>query len=370
MKKVLYIVKSTLHVYPPCVTQIRLLKKLGVDVDVLFGSCSEKVTRILKEEGVLYKELVDKRNRFKGPLDKAYNYVCFRRSLSKELKLRDLSDTVLWFGNAETLLSMRGASFLKKGEYAITFLELLDDHPFRMFLLKRLAQNAKFTLSCELTRAYIMKYWWKLNSLPYVMPNKPFEIASKGEKPTDPDAIAILSKLENKKIILYQGLIDDSLSLNNIVTAINKMDADYVLLLMGMDRDNIFEKLQQRSNKVYCSKYITAPNHLQVTSKAFAGIVFYNGDKVLNNAFCAPNKIYEYGAYGIPMIANTIPGLQNTVGACGAAMCSDLSVEAVITSINYIDEHYSEMSKASHDFYEDTDIYAIMRTIIEEQLNN
>lgn len=369
MKKVLYIVKSTLHVYPPCVAQIRLLKKLGVDVEVLYGSCSSKVTGILDEDCIPYKELVDKRGRYRGALDKMSNYISFRRSLSRELKQRNLSNTFLWFGNAETLLSMKGSSYLKRGRYAITFLELLDDHPFRMYLLKRLAQNAKFTISCEITRAYIMKYWWKLDTLPYVMPNKPYEIAPKGDKPTDPDAISVLRKLENKKIIIYQGLIDDSASLNNIVTAIDKLEGNYVLLLMGMDRDNIFEKMQKKSSKVYCSKYITAPNHLQVTSRAFAGIVFYNGDKVLNNAFCAPNKIYEYGAYGVPMIANTIPGLLNTVGACGAAVCSDLSVEAVTSAINFIETHYAEMSKASHDFYEATDMSAIMKTIIDEQLN-
>jgi glycosyltransferase involved in cell wall biosynthesis len=346
------------------------LKKLGVDVEVLYGSCSPKVTRILEEEGIPYKELVDKRGIYRGALDKLSNYISFRKSLSRELKQRELSNTLLWFGNAETLLSMRGTSYLKDGKYAITFLELLDDHPFRMFLLKKLAQKAKFTISCEVTRAYIMKYWWKLDTLPYVMPNKPYEIAPKGDKPTDPDAIAILSKLDNKKIIIYQGLIDDSESLNNIVSAIDKTEGDYVLLLMGMDRDNIFEKIQQKSSKVYCSKYITAPNHLQVTSRAFAGIVFYNGDKVLNNAFCAPNKIYEYGAYGVPMIANTIPGLQNTVGACGAAVCSDLSIDSVTSAIKYIDDHYTEMSKASRDFYESTDISAIMKTIVEEQLNN
>ena len=339
-------------------------------MEVLFGSCSPKVTGIFEAESIPYKELVDKRGKFSGALDKLSNYISFRKSLTKELKYRDLSNTLLWFGNAETLLSMKGSYNLKKGRYAITFLELLDDHPFRMFLLKKLAQKAKFTISCEVTRAYIMKYWWKLDTLPYVMPNKPYEIVPQGEKPSDPDAKAVLDKLEGKKIILYQGLIDDSESLNNIVTAVDKLDGEYVLLLMGMDRDHIFDKLQSRSNKVYCSKYITAPNHLQVTSRAFAGVVFYNGDKVLNNAFCAPNKIYEYGAYGVPMIANTIPGLQNTVGTCGAAVCSDLSVESVTTSINYINDHYSEMSKASHDFYEATDMESIMKTIIEEQLNN
>ena len=50
MKKVLYIVKSQLNFYPPCVTQIRLLKKAGVDIEVLYGSSTENVVNILNDE--------------------------------------------------------------------------------------------------------------------------------------------------------------------------------------------------------------------------------------------------------------------------------------------------------------------------------
>ena len=136
MKKVIYVVKSQLHIYPPCVTQIRLLKKAGVEVEVLFGSCSNVVTSIFDKEGIGYKELKDPRNKYKGALDKLNNYIVFRRSLKKELKKRVLDNTILWFGNAETLLCMKGA--LSNYDYAVSFLELLDDRPLRMKMLKSL----------------------------------------------------------------------------------------------------------------------------------------------------------------------------------------------------------------------------------------
>ena len=230
MNKVIYIVKSKLHFYPPCVTQIRLLKELGIDVEVLFGSCSETVTKILDKEGIPYKELCDKRGVFKGNWDKLNNYYCFRRSLSQELKKKNLDSSILWFGNAETLLSMKGSSFLKKNKYAITFLELLDDNPFRMKLLKPLALNAKFNLSCEETRAYIMKFWWDLKTLPYVMPNKPYDTPQKIFDLTDQNAIALLNRIGNKKIILYQGIIKEYGILSNFAHAVEKLDNDYVLL--------------------------------------------------------------------------------------------------------------------------------------------
>ncbi len=367
MSKVIYIVKSKLHFYPPCVTQIRLLKQLGLEIEVLFGSCSDTVTDIFEKEGIPYKKLCDKRDVFHGTLDKLNNYYCFRRTLIKELKNRDLENTLLWFGNAETLLSMKGTSFLKKNKYAITFLELLDDNPFRMRMLRPLAIRAKFNLACEETRAYLMKFWWGLEMLPYVMPNKPFDCPKKVLELTDENVIALLNEIGNKKIILYQGIIKEYDILRNFTTAIKELDDNYVLLLMGPDPENIFSKIKNITNKVIYSPYITAPNHLQVTSRAFAGIVFYNGDSTLNRAFCAPNKIYEYGAFGIPMIANAIPGLTKTVGACGAAVCTKLSVEDIVRSVRYIDSNYDRMTKASRDFYKSTDIFNIMKEIVKEQ---
>lgn len=368
MNKVIYIVKSKLHFYPPCVTQIRTLKELGVDVDVLFGSCSETVTKILKKESIPFKELCDKRGVFKGCLDKLNNYYCFRKSLNNELKKRNLDNTILWFGNAEALLSMKGSPFLKKDKYAITFLELLDDNPFRMKLLKPLALNAKFNLSCEETRAYIMKFLWGLDTLPYVMPNKPYDNPEFFLDLTDKDAISLLNKIGNKKIILYQGIIKEYGVLQNFAEAMEKLSEEFVLLLMGPDPKNIFAKLKNITAKVIYSPYITAPNHLQVSSRAFAGIVFYNGNSTLNRAFCAPNKIYEYAAFGMPMIANLIPGLTKTVGACGAAVCSKLTVEEIVFSVKIIDKNYEKMKKASKDFFEATDIKRIMSEIIKKQL--
>ena len=366
--KVLYVVKSTLHFYPPCVSQIRFLNGLGVQTEVLYGSCAQNVIHILDNEGIPHKELCDKRGHFKGTLDKLYNWYSFRKALIKELKLRDLSNTIVWFGNAETLLPMKGS--LKGIKYAVTFLELLDDHPLRMKLLKSMAQNALFNVSCEETRSYILKSWWSLNSLPYTMPNKPYDPPKKFETTNDPQAKALLQKIGNKKIVILQGFIKEFGILKNFAEAMNELNDDYVLLLMGPEAPEIIDPLMKISSKIVYSKYIPAPNHLQVTQQAYIGIVYYNGMESLNNAFCAPNKIYEYSAFGLPMLANNIPGLKNTVGARGAAICCDLTKNQIIAAIKDIEHNYESMKNAAIDFYKSTDCEEIMRTIINEKINN
>lgn len=366
MMKVLYIVKSELHFYPPCVSQIRMLKEAHVDIEVLFGSCNESALTIFREEGIPYKELGERRGVLRGKLDKLNNWLNFRRSLKNELKKRDLLNTILWFGNAETVLPMKG--LLRKYNYAISFLELLDDHPFRLKMLESIAINAHFNVMCEETRAYLLRAKWNLSELPYVIPNKPFDNPNRFLEITNQQAKDLLSSLSGKKILILQGYIEEYEVLKNFAEALNELSDEYRLLLMGPENPKVIEPLKSLSSKIVYSKYIPAPQHLQVTRRAYIGIVYYNGFVSLNNAFCAPNKIYEYSAFGLPMLANNIPGLKNTVGACGAAVCCELTKSNIITAINKIEQYYDTMRTASIDFYEATDCRDIINTIISKKI--
>ena len=73
MKKIVYIMKSRLHFYPPCVTQIRILKELGYDVEVLYGSCDINTLNILEKEGILTQNIAkihdEKANKIKKIID-------------------------------------------------------------------------------------------------------------------------------------------------------------------------------------------------------------------------------------------------------------------------------------------------------------
>lgn len=368
MMKVLYIVKSELHFYPPCVSQIRMLKEAGVDVDVLFGSCNESALAIFREERISYKEIGDKRGVFRGQLDKLSNWLFFRSMLKRELNNRDLSNTILWFGNAETVLPMKG--LLRKYKYAITFLELLDEYPFRVKMLRPIAYNAHFNVMCEETRAYLLRARWQLRELPYVMPNKPFDNPNRFSEVSNQQAKELLSQLSGKKIIILQGYISEFEILKNFAEAMNELSDDYRLLLMGPENPAIVESLKSISPKLLYSKYIPAPHHLQVTQRAYIGIVYYNGMISLNNAFCAPNKIYEYSAFGLPMIANSIPGLKNTIGISGAAVCCDLTKSNIINAVRTIEDNYEQLKESSYNFYKATDCRKIMDIIIKEKINN
>ena len=98
MKKVIYIVKSELHIYPPCIAQIRMLKKNGVDVEVWYGSCAKQLLAIFDAEGIPYVDLHEQRGKLPGKLDRLNNWHQFASAVKKKMKtIKNASQTLFWF---------------------------------------------------------------------------------------------------------------------------------------------------------------------------------------------------------------------------------------------------------------------------------
>ena len=131
------------------------------------------------------------------------------------------------------------------------------------------------------------------------------------------------------------------------------------------DLDAHVEKIKAVYSDVEYVSYIPAPYHLEITSYAHIGIVFYRND-ALNKVFCAPNKIYEYSGFGIPMLANDIPGLKNTVGNAGAAECMELKANNIINAIQNIEADYDTYSENAKKFFAGTDNLKTMEKLMRK----
>ena len=83
--------------------------------------------------------------------------------------------------------------------------------------------------------------------------------------------------------------------------------------------------------------------------------------------YCAPNKIWEYSGFGIPMLANDVPGLKYTVEANNAGICVDMSsVENIKNAIHGIDENYESYSKNSLAFFDSCKVDKIVSNILDK----
>ena len=141
--------------------------------------------------------------------------------------------------------------------------------------------------------------------------------------------------------------------------------SDIYFVMMGLDKNNIANKVKAIYPNTIISDYIPAPQHLEITSNAFIGLLFYHPNS-LNKAFCAPNKIFEYSNYGLPIIGNSIPGLQNTIGRYRAGYCIDFTYDSVLSVINEIISHYNQVQECSKEFFNSVDNLSTMKKIIDK----
>lgn len=347
--KIIYIVKSKLHFYPPCVSQIRMIKDLGVDIDVLYGTCDENTLNLLQKENINLIKISNIKDEYFGKFNKLVGWLKFRFALKKYLSKNYNKDDVLWFGNAETVIPMK--FLLKNKKYIVSLLELLDESPLKRFLLHGILENAKIITCCEETRAYIVKHWYSLDLLPDVLPNKAYkQITQRCIEPSNEITKKIIEEIKGDDIIIYQGYLQNTEELIEIAHALNMCKKKYKFVLMGIDEYNSFSKIKEiYSNSVFY-EYIPAPLHLEITSHAKIGILFYR-PTILNKAFCAPNKIFEYSGFGIPMIGNKIPGLNNTIGVARAGRCIDLKRNNVLEAIEKIEENYEDYKNNALKFF-------------------
>lgn len=368
--KVIYIVKTDLHYYPPCMMQIRYLKKCGVRVEVWFASSNESALTILDKEQIPYVCLGES-PRVNSLIGKLKNWMEFRRNVNRQLNNISQSErenTLLWVGTAESAIPLYGV--LQHYHYNLTMLELLDGdkNKFKRTTFGKLAKKAEAIVACEVTRAYITKYWFGLKKLPYVMPNKPYELGTtKNAEPSCDKTKQAIDVIRGKKFIIFQGIFQKVDYMKALATALSQMDSDYYIVLMGFDlyKTNAYEKLKKIYERVIELSSLPAPLHLEVTSHAQIGLVFYD-DFSLNQAFCAPNKIYEYSGFGIPMIANKIPGLENTVGKFNAGKCVEFESKQLMKAIKEIDDNYEQYSANSLSLYNAVDNESTINDIIRD----
>ncbi|AVX07240.1 glycosyltransferase [Priestia megaterium] len=361
-KRVIYVVKEALHMYPPCVSQILLMNDFGVDVTVICGECDQHLLNEFKKRKIKCIILGNKRISI-PKLGKISAYLRFRRKAWRVINQYKDQNTVLWLGTVDSAIAL--VNKYKKIPYVLSVLELYDKYPFYRFVLKRIIHDASAIIACEDNRARIMKTWWSLERKPYVLPNKPYHHPKVlKQKPTTTDLEAAISKIQGKKVILYQGIISADRDLAVLAEALNDMKSDYMLVLIGKSFYNGADKVREiYENSIYLG-YFPAPLHLQITSYAHIGIANYD-DSSMNNLFCAPNKIYEYTGFGIPVLGSDVPGLTSTIGTSLAGECVDFSDKnSIIDAINRIEDNYVVYQENARKFFENTDNMSNIKNIL------
>lgn len=293
-------------------------------------------------------------------LKNRYKRVQFRKHMRQLFP--SITYDVLWVIHEDTLYDFPGLFVGKK--YLASLYELNDT---RMYINNKIAKACRkaFTLfEPEYNRACIARSWLKLPKTPSVIPNKPLGHPLKRNIPC-----VHQEYFDGKFTILYQGLVIEERKIDAYCEAVADMpDVQLVVMGNGYGAEEYRNSLKQRFPHVKFVDFVRPPAHLNVTSNAQIGIVTYDYSS-LNTIFCAPNKVWETAGFGIPMIANDIPGLADTVGKYHAGLCVDTEdAQAIKQAIATIKSNYQHYSQGALDLYQSVDVKALINNAVEEYL--
>ncbi len=364
--------------YPPILSIINVLIELGEEVIVVGYTDSESLLKDLKGKGVKYfPVVVDKVRRNK--IFKLFVMFKYRRQVNRILKNYDKSEVKLWmFGNTNLWILNKLVHNYSTIVYFFEVPKFKVALKYRIvspwFSYKKTVQKAWKVVAVEYNRAHITKFLFNLKELPEIIPNKPkFEISKYSLEGLSIDK-SIISKLADKKVILYQGIFNyPERRLEELCEAMAFLSDDYILCIMGPDDSNK-ERLKKKyiSDKIIFIPFVTPPAHLKITRMAYIGFLSYfpgsyEMSAILNVLYCAPNKIFEYAAFDVPMLANDVPALERDFKEFNAGICvKDFTPEAIAEAIDRLSLNYDKYKEGANKLFNSVSLKDKIKNLIRK----
>ena len=240
-------------------------------------------------------------------------------------------------------------------------------------LVPELARRAHRVVVPEYNRSFIQQAWWDLPVRPAVLPNKPLVVPDSPqiEGKYLPDLERMQS--ETRRILLYQGVFTADRNFSGFLSASDRLGDDFAFFLMGVRDDSngaaLREQVKNHPN-VETLPFIPAPQHLAFTKFGGIGLLPYRPSpgrqSPLNALYCAPNKIWEYARFGLPMIGSEVPGLTSIFERGGIGITCDIDdPDAIVQAAQTINLDYDAFSCRSRAYYDSIDVVEIVRNILE-----
>lgn len=359
--KIVYIHKAVFQKRPPVVSVVMILQQLGHDVTVVTQGVSDEWKEKLETLGIQYHVVEGGGS---GVLGKIRDYTRFRKQTFAYLKEEfSPKDTLLWIESASTMVAL--GTGIKQFKYILQIQELHNEHKYQLRSIGKIIHEAEAVFMPEYNRCTFYQIWFKLKKRPYVLPNKPyFDPTEEEMKVLEQKYADTIALIKEKKSILYEGFIGGERELTAYVKAVSELGDDFRLVMLGRDF-GLVDEFKKICPTMLHIPFMPAPDFLSVVSKAYIGIVAYD-PMLLNTAYCAPNKIFSYSHYGLPMIGNEIPGLKYTVEISGAGLLvNEKDVEAIKNAILTIDKNYDEFSANAHKMYNSVDNAETIKQVLE-----
>lgn len=367
--------------YPPILSMFHVLLDLNYQVAHIGVYSDLEQRSLLESKGIEFFNDV-KLNVRANPIAKIFQQLEFKKYVSKVLKERYNEGDYLVVVNEDTMCLLWET--ICRYKLVLYFLETPGFNvrlKYRLynplFNLVKACQQAYKVICCEYNRAHIIKGLYQLDTLPIILPNKFYQSNSLSKTEIVPEDIKkrvddIQDKVIGKKVILYQGVFTSKeRRLEEFIHAVNEMPEEFVLLAMGRG-DKMFEELKDKysSHKILFVDFIRPPYHMFITQLAHIGVLSYFPNNssfidVLNPIYCAPNKIFEYTKYSLPMISNDLPALKNIFQEfhCGVVVDYPLTTPKIKEALLTIFNDYNSYTVGAKEYYNSVDCIDIIHGI-------
>lgn len=348
--KIIFIHKAEFHKRPPVISSTLILSELGHDVTLITEGINNYWREELPKYHIKHQIISNKFIKY-GKIGKILAYYNFKKEVYKiiEQERKKHSDVLLWIEGAQTIVAL--GSKINQYPHILQIQELHEGSKMQLNAISKVINTAKAVFMPEYNRAAIYRVWFKLDKMPYLLPNKPEIVCNDDElERITKKHSKQLELLKGKKVIIYQGFLGKDRDLTPFVQAVKELGGDFRLAVMGEYRQSIdlYKKIDPQLIHI---DYTPAPEHLAYTAKCYIGILSYN-PHILNNAFCAPNKIFEYAKFKIPVLCNELPGLKWLLDSNKAGLAVDITnVKEIKKAIIEIDNNYEEYSKNAEKLY-------------------
>ena len=359
--RILALMKGSLDSAVPIISIARHLAAMGHKVTVACGSCGKSLRDRMLAEGILVAELSQRQpptflpSNIRKLLEWGRFRIYGRRVLHANFD-------VVYVGSADTAIALFG--LLPKHRYMLHLRELRDTQPFYMYALGPIARSAMHVVVPEINRAHIYRRLLLLERLPTIIPNKPYSHPASRYLPIDFLPPEQREKISSRKCLIYQGPIHQERDLTPVLQALAMSD-DYSIIIMGKDY-GMLNGYRQIFPELIHIPFLAPPAHLNVTSWAHVGLITYDTDS-LNTVYCAPNKIWEYSGFGLPMLCSDNLGLRYTVGAAGAALLVDIEDhQALLNALSNIESDYENFRRRSLAFFHSEDVESTLQSLLSQ----
>ena len=137
----------------------------------------------------------------------------------------------------------------------------------------------------------------------------------------------VLGLSENDRLALYQGGFSENRGLHNLVAAMDRLPSNHKLVMMGWGE--VEQRIRAEAadlglldDRLFILPPVPQNDLVHWTATADVGVIPYRNTS-LNNYLCLPNKLFEYMAAGLPVVASAFPELTNVIRACDIGMTFD-----------------------------------------------